>query len=238
MNTINLLLVATNKYVRFLPELLASVDKHFFKNSAVDVTIFSDKVISVPEYNHISSVKTLYIEHKPFPYPTLHRFHFFKDNYKHMGNYDYYFYLDVDTLITADISEDILSDSIATQHCGFMNKRGSYETNPKSTAHVYANEGTHYFGGGFWGMGGAEFWHLVNHCVKAIDEDEKNGITAVWDDESHLNRYFIDYPPTSILSPSYHYPQSHIEKYKAAWLPKEYDCKILLLDKDHKEIRK
>jgi histo-blood group ABO system transferase len=240
MNTINLLIVATNKYTQFLPKLIESVDKYFFRNSIVVVTIFSDKtdILSGMETRHIEGFQFVSIPHKPWPYATLNRFHFFKENYKYLGNYDYYFYIDADTIIKDYITEDILSASMAVQHCGFIKKRGSYETNPNSAAYVAPHEGTHYFGGGFWGFGGPEFWHCVNRCVDMIDRDTKNGIVPVHNDESVLNRYFIDFPPSQILSPSYHYPESHIEKYKKSWEPHDYPCKILLLDKNHEEIRK
>lgn len=52
---------------------------------------------------------------------------------------------------------------------------------------------------------------------------------AVWHDESHWNRYCIDHKPTTILSPSYCYPES--------WnLP--YKKRLLALDKDHIAYRK
>jgi hypothetical protein len=61
-----------------------------------------------------------------------------------------------------------------------------------------------------------------------IKKDSDNGIMAVWHDESHLNRYFIDHKPTTILSPSYCYPES--------WkLP--FHKRILMLDKNHKEFQ-
>jgi len=47
-------------------------------------------------------------------------------------------------------------------------------------------------------------------------------------DESHMNRYFIDTPPTKILDPSY----CHIEGTKSNYTPK-----LVALNKNHREIR-
>ena len=61
-----------------------------------------------------------------------------------------------------------------------------------------------------------------------IYTDLGKNIIAVWHDESHLNRYFVDHKPTVILSPSYCYPES--------WkLP--YKKRLLALDKNHAAIR-
>ncbi len=62
-----------------------------------------------------------------------------------------------------------------------------------------------------------------------IDSDLNKGIIAVWHDESHLNRYFIDHPPTKILCPSYCY-------YERTNLP--FSKKIITVDKDLYEMRK
>ena len=63
-------------------------------------------------------------------------------------------------------------------------------------------------------------------------EDEKNGIVAEWHDESHMNRYAIDNPPSKILGLDYCCPD---------W-PNKIDFskvnpKILALTKNHEEVR-
>ena len=56
-----------------------------------------------------------------------------------------------------------------------------------------------------------------------INVDMDNKIIALWHDESHLNRYFVDNPPTKILNCGYCAPES-------AWeVP--FPKKILALDK-------
>jgi hypothetical protein len=50
---------------------------------------------------------------------------------------------------------------------------------------------------------------LAAKCHENQLADERNGITAVWHDESMLNRYFVDHHPTVILSASFCYPQPY-----------------------------
>lgn len=244
MKKVALLLIATGKYDIFLQRLLKSIDSYFLKDCEVDVHLFTDKIEESGKVigEHITPhlFKCIHkIDHKPFPYSTLYRFHFF-DHYKHEltnEGYDYYFYLDVDTEIKSEINSEILSERTAVQHCGFVNRPGPFET--KVTSQCYVHHSLRlkpYFGGGFWGFSSEQFWQFVENAVYMIWQDERNGIVPVWHDESVLNKYLIMKAPTKILSPSYHYPEGNIERYKAMW-PENYECKILLLDKNHEELR-
>lgn len=226
-----LLIIATGKYTNFISDFIRSADAFFLKDTKVEFHLFTDSFYPT-RGRYISHL----VEHKPWPYSTLNRFHFFK-KYESELNADYLFYIDVDTLFTAPITTEILSERTAVQHCGFVNTRGSYETDQRSASYVGPNEGTHYFGGGFWGFSKAEFWKFIDQAIEMIDVDAANGITPVHNDESVLNRYLIDNPPTMILSPSYHYPQSELPYYKKIWGGVDYPCKILLLDKNHEEVR-
>lgn len=228
-----LLIVATGKYIDFLDGLINSAKQYFLNDEDVHFYVFTDFAGWDNSYATFR-----YVEHKQWPSSTLNRFHFFKKYEGSLKNNDYLFYIDVDTLFTAPVTNEILSDRTAVQHCGFVSVRGSYETNPKSTSYVSPNEGTHYFGGGFWGFSNTEFWKFINKAIDMIDTDKTNGIIPVHNDESILNRYLIDNKPTLILSPSYHYPQSELPYYKKIWGGVDYECKILLLDKNHEEVRK
>lgn len=225
-----LLVVATGKYDRYLHDLIASVNDYFMVDCEVDIHIFSDK--------QTTGWFTHKVEHRPHPYPTLMRYHFFKKYESELKGYDYLFYMDVDCLIKSKITTGILSARVVVQHCGFLNQRGSYETNQKSTSYVAKNEGTHYFGGGFWGFSNTEFWKFINKAVQMLDEDFANNIIPEWHDESVLNRYMIDNPPTKILPHSFHYPEGQIEYYRKLWMGVDYEPVILLLDKNHEEVRK
>ena len=45
-----------------------------------------------------------------------------------------------------------------------------------------------------------------NQYLERIDVDDKNGVMAVWHDESHWNRQLKQFPPTLVLDPRYCYP--------------------------------
>ncbi len=68
-----------------------------------------------------------------------------------------------------------------------------------------------------------------------IQRDLSKNIIAVWHAESPTTRYFIDNPPTRVLSPSYCYPESTVAT-QGRVLP--YQKKLVALDKAHIQIRK
>ena len=79
-----------------------------------------------------------------------------------------------------------------------------------------------YCCGGFQGGSSKEYLKLCETISANIDQDDKKGILAIYHDESHVNRYFVDNPPTRILNAGYCAPES-------AWkVPFPY--KVLALD--------
>lgn len=227
---IALLVIATNKYIKFTYPLWESVKKHFLPNHQVDMFIFTN-VDEQPEGTH-----KIYQDHVPFPYPTLMRYHIFTKNKSHYSDYDAHYYCDADMLFANAVGEEILSDITATLHPGFCNfprHTYSYETRPESSAYVSPNEGTHYFCGGF--NGGFKYLDMAEKITKLVDSDQDKGITAVWHDESYLNRYLITNPPTKILTPAYCYPDKP-EQVKA-WKLSNISPILYALSKNHAEVR-
>lgn len=220
---IGLLVVATGKYVSFIPPLIQSADQFFCKEHRVTFFIFTDSALQSADH-----IVPIYQERLGWPYDTMMRYHIYHHNRAYFEEQDYLFACDADMLFAGEVGNEILGERVATIHPGFVNQRGSYETNPMSLACVYPNEGKYYYAGGFYGGSKEEMMNIAKTNAQKIDQDLQNGMIAVWHDESHWNRYCIDHPPTVILSPSYCYPES--------WhLP--YEKKILALDKNHSEFR-
>ncbi len=227
---VGLLIVATGKYIQFVEPLIKSADTHFCKNQKVTYFVFTDG--NLPHRNDI-----VIIEQKRlgWPYDTMMRLSIYDQHKDILQKMDYLFATDADMLFVGEVGDEILSDRVATQHPGYVGKRGTYETRKESTAYVASREGKYYFAGGFNGGTAKEFLKLAEVTTKNIKIDLEKNIIAVWHDESHINRYFIDNSPTCILNPSYCYPGNDT-MYKRMW-KETYPRKLVALDKNHKEIR-
>ncbi len=222
---VGLLVMATGKYTCFVPPLLQSAEKHFCRNHHVTYFVYTDGKIEIPS---LTEVVTIYQERLGWPFDTMMRYHVYEKSHALLATQDYLFACDADMLFVDDVGDEILGERVATQHPGFVGKRGSYETNPLSKACIYDWEGEQYFAGGFYGGSTEEVLKIFRTNIMNIDDDYSRGLVAVWHDESHWNRYCIDHKPTTILNPSYCYPES--------WnLP--YPKKLLCLDKNHQEFR-
>lgn len=226
---IALLTIATNKYIQFTNPLLESVKKYFLIDHTVDMFVHTNIKI-IP-----SGCIKIFQEHQPFPYPTLMRYHIFTKNKSQYENYDYYFYCDIDMKFVDYVGEEIFGNMTATRHPGFYNKPRrdfSYETRKESTAYIADNEGEYYFCGGF--NGGKDYLKMAQTISNNIDIDKNNGITAVWHDESHLNRYLIDNKPDVVLTPEYCYPEPPTG---LNWGLEQFKPKLMALNKKHDSIR-
>jgi histo-blood group ABO system transferase len=221
---VGLCIMATGRYDVYAEELIHSARPYFCTNSEVTYFVFTD--------GHITPAKdvvTVFQKRLGWPHDTLKRFYVYDLHSEVLKDMDYLFALDADMRFVGPAGEEMLSDLVGTQHPGYVGKRGTYETNPDSTACITKHEGTTYFAGGFYGGKREEFFKLIRTTNAQIDKDLERDFIAVWHDESHLNRYFIDHKPTLILNPSYCYPEN---------MKLTYPKKIMALDKDHDTMRK
>jgi histo-blood group ABO system transferase len=214
---IGLLITATGKYINFVAPLIETADTYFCTHHKVTYFVFTD---GIPP-QHPRLVKIPHVQ-MGWPYDSMMRFHTYYKHKEKLAQMDYLFAIDADMLFNAEIGDEILGERVGVRHPQFLFERGIYETSPLSTACIHRSEGKFYFAGGFYGGTREEFFKLLRSTIQSIDTDLARGFVAVFNDESHLNRYFIDNPPTIALSPAY----CHFENWKSP-----YTKKILALDK-------
>jgi hypothetical protein len=228
------LTIATGHYSRFLPVLRASVAWRFLVGHDVRHLIFTD--CDIPSTDTIRIVR---IPHEPWPLPTLRRYDHFRAARDVLLEHDYCFYLDADMRVDRPVGDEILGELVATRHpyqSLLPPARMSFERDPRSLACVAPTEGTMYYAGGFNGGSSPAFVALADALADAIARDRANGIVATWHDESHLNRYLVDHPPTVCLSPSYCFPE---EWYDTGPPPAvgPVEPRIVALTKQHEVVR-
>lgn len=183
-----------------------------------------------------------------WPYPTLMRYHLFLQQEETLKEYDQIFYLDVDMRIVDTVGDEILSEGLTmAEHPMYSLRREyipPYEPNMKSTAFiprlgaVIINEAGQpwfkpfYAAGGFQGGTSTEFIKAMKEMRKNVDRDSNNNYIAIWNDESHWNKYLFNYTGyLKVLSPSYVYPDSLIQEYYTKVWGKNYKPIIVTLTK-------
>ena len=185
---------------------------------------------------------------EPWPFPTLMRYHLMLQQEEILKDYDYLYYMDVDMRIVDEVTDEIMGEGLTiAEHPMYSLRREyipPYEPNLNSKAYiprpgvVIANEQGQpwfkpiYAAGGFQGGTTESFLKAMKAMRKTIDADFLNNYTAIWNDESHWNRYIYDYTgPVNILSPSYVYPDSLIAEYYEKVWGKKYKPIIITLTK-------
>lgn len=206
---IGLIVIATNNYINFVPQLIDSVKQNFLSNHSVEVFLFTNQ-------KFVGDATIVPTKHKEWPWMTLGRYHLIK-KLKNYPKKDYYYYIDADMLIVDKVGDEIFGKRVAAVHGKFKKKPGNFDRNPESLAYVPPAITNPYFCGGF--QGGSSYLEDAEVLSKRIDIDFNKGIIALWHDESHWNRYCIDNPPDVVLSHQY-------------CSQKEKKAKILIVKKD------
>lgn len=222
---VGLLIMATGSYVEFVPRLIESAQKYFLPGH--DVTFFVFTTGDLPPQANIVKIEQAQLG---WPYDTMLRFHVYYNNKEQFAAMDYLYALDADMVFVDTVGDEILGDLVGTLQPNYLFDPKPYETNPLSTAAIGRGEGNYYFAGAFYGGKREQFTRLLQTIKTNIDIDLARGVIASVNDESHLNRYFIDNPPSKVLNASY----CHFESWHSP-----YPKKIVAFDKpDHGKSKK
>lgn len=208
--------IGTGKYLNYLVEWYEHIEKNFLPGIDKHIFIFTDgEVAEAPENTSVYN-----LEHKEWPFVSLERFKTLLTIETELIKFDWFMFLDADTLVLETITpEDIFNSNIpliGVQHpCHFLNMPphnsypGAFEVDPKSTACITESDDTSiYYQACVWGGKIPEVLDMIKKLKINIQKDLDNDIIAEWDDESHLNKYFCSNKHlVNTLSPSYAYPE-------------------------------
>ena len=226
-----ILTIATNKYIQFVERLLDNIEENFLNGNDIQCLLFTDHEVETSDNVTVSQ-----IDHEPWPMPTLKRYNYFIKEKEFISQFDYCFYFDVDMGLVDKVGDEVLSDLVATMHpyqTFYPKEQRSYDRNSKSLAYVsLGEEGDNYYAGGFNGGTTKRFLEMSEVLSERVSKDLENGVVALWHDESHMNRYLINNPPTLSLTPSYCFAEEQMGN-----LDYPYEPKIIALKKNHNELR-
>ena len=226
-----ILTIATNKYIQFVERLYDNIEEKFLNGHEIQGLLFTEHEVETSD-----NIKVSQIDHEPWPMPTLKRYNYFVKEKDYISQFDYCYYFDVDMGIVSEVGDEVLDDLVATMHpyqSFYPKDQRSYDRNPQSLAYVpVGEEGENYYAGGFNGGSTKRFLEMAEVLADRVTKDLENGVIALWHDESQMNRYLIDNPPTKSLTPSYVFPEEQM--YNSEY---PYDAKIIALKKDHNELR-
>ncbi|XP_063284319.1 histo-blood group ABO system transferase 2-like [Pelobates fuscus] len=237
--TIGLFVFAVKKYIRFLGPFLESAERYFMVGHKVRYYVFTDKVSEVQKpklaENRVLSLMEVTADQR-WQDVSMRRMQVLTNLTREQlpQEIDYLVCADVDMVFGDHVGVEILGDRVATIHPGYFLAEPhsfSYERRQISEAFIPYGHGDFYYMAAFYVGTVEEIYKLSTACQNGIVADKKNNIEAVWQEESHLNKYMADNKPTKVLSPEYiwdtNLPNGDMIKRK----------RFLAVHKNHAEIR-
>ncbi|XP_072236494.1 globoside alpha-1,3-N-acetylgalactosaminyltransferase 1-like [Leuresthes tenuis] len=203
---------AVGKYTRFLKGFMESGEKHFLVGFRVTYYVFTDNEKDVPkiEFGKGRGISIITVPSaKRWQDVVLGRMKWATITIdKQIRNEaDYLFMMDIDSVFHNRFGAESLSRLSAVLHRGYYKNtdrdKFPYERRSLSKAYIPAGAGDYYYTAAVWGGYLEDMYQLVKYCHEQSLEDAKNNIEAVWQEESHLNKYLLYNKPTKVLSPEY-----------------------------------
>lgn len=225
--TIGIFYICTGKYSIFWKDFYLSAEEFFCPNMKKEYFVFTDQEIE-PKNNR---VHIIHQEKLGWPLDTLMRFHMFNRIKEQALKLDYLFFFNANMVFLKKVSpKDILPSTkeriVGVKHPFYYGGTDGapFETNQKSTAYTDFKKALNYVAGGLSGGFAQDYMTMSDTIANRIDIDEKNGIIAVWHDESHINAYFAENLHFKILNPGYIVPEDRLKTFP-------FKPQIVVLDK-------
>lgn len=232
--------IGTGKYLNFLPKYYENIQNHFLLNVEKTFLVFTDGELNdLPD-----NIIPYYQEHLEWPYVTLKRFGIIQKAKDEIVKNDWFIFIDADALVVDTITEEEFFDDtklfFGVHHpCHFLKMPphteypGAFETNTSSLSHITeADDSSVYYQGCLWGGKVPDVLDMIEELDDRVNKDLDNNVIAVWHDESHINKFFIEEKErVNILSPEYAYPELFAEYC-------DFKPKIVHLAKDNSKYQK
>jgi len=209
--------IGTGNYLNFLPNYYENIKKYFLPDCQKTFLVFTDgELDDLPE-----DIIPYYQEHLEWPYVTLKRFKIILKAKDIIEKNDWFVFIDADALVVDHISENEFFDDTKPffgvwhpcHNLGMPPHNelpGAFETNKSSLAYVDVEKEmpTVYYQGCLWGGKVPDVIGMIEDLNNMVNEDLENDVIAIWHDESHLNKFFIDKKESvNTLRPEYAYPE-------------------------------
>ncbi len=226
--------IGTGRYKGFFEGYYEGLQKNFLPGIEKHYFVYTDDIDY--ELFNKENVTCMKIDHQGWPYITLYRFKYMNQMRKQISKFDYSFFVDADMWCVGKVDPDDLFGNeplIGVQHPGFLGKIGAFETDTRSRANIYDDQYdlSQYRQGCFWGGKTLEFLEMISVLERRVDEDLEDEIVAVWHDESHTNKYFLENSSlVRTLHPGYAQPQNGYNNIR-----ENYPTKFVHLHKDMSE---
>jgi len=204
-----IIFIGTNKYLNFFPKYYETCEEFLFPDLRKQYFVFTDGELGGELPENITHVP---IVHKDWPAITLERFHTILQAEDLLKEHEWLLFLDADMRVDSVVfSEEVLDDDkdfVAVHHpCHYNTGTGTFERRPESEACV-TGEHPQYYQGCLWGGKMEAVIPMMKLLRDRVDKDYSNDIIAVWHDESHLNRFFIENQDrVHAIPPDYAYPE-------------------------------
>lgn len=224
---IGLIYISTGRYIEFFPDFFASAERHLLNGHALHYFVFTDRTLDL--FNQCERIHVIPQSQLNWPLAVLSKFRIILGATLDLQEMDFLFMVNANVMFKVDVGEEIIPEEdtnwlIGVQHPYFYDKTRNefpYERSPESTACIAMEDGSVYYAAGFAGGRTGEWLRLCTTLHRNTEIDYSKGIIAIWHDESHLNRYFLENPPRT-LTPAYIYPEG--EEYP-------FEQKIVVFDK-------
>jgi hypothetical protein len=230
-----IIFIGIGKYIDYFPKYYETNKNLFLPNTKKTYFVFTDDT-DYPYLRGKEDVVPVRTDRVERPFSTLLRFRYITGISKLLEEYSHIIFIDADTYTYSQVTEkEFFSHDkglFGIQHPGCEGRRGPFEFNRKSRACVNRNDDlSTYWQGCFWGGRAKEVLTLAKKLAWRVDDDLSRDVIARWQDESHLNKYFIEHKNmVYTYHPGYAYPEILQDR-----LP--YEKKMIHLLKNHNKMR-